>query len=174
MTENKNVFTGSVCAEAEVSAPDGWRLVPITPTSEMIAALKPVPAGSTSSISSRYTELVLAAPTLTSSETVTTKPQRITEQDAREIIRSWGAFNGEVFEWWCTGVGKIVLAKLNEHREPDYKAQRDELLDPLKSMVEMMDSGDEHGSGSIWHTEAKTAIAKVNASNAELGKKNDI
>lgn len=44
--------------------------------------------------------------------------QRITEQDAREIISSWGAFNQEVFEMWCMTAGKKVLAKLNEHREP--------------------------------------------------------
>lgn len=105
MTENKNVFTGSVCVEKAVVVPDGWRLVPITPTSEMIAALKPVPAGSTSSISSRYTELVLAAPTLTSSEPVTTKKCRI---------------GNTVFGEGC----KISTVLERAYREYDYKPSK--------------------------------------------------
>lgn len=40
-------------------------------------------------------------------------------------------------------------------------AQRDELLEVLNDMVEMMDSGVEHGAGSSWHKKAKAAIAKV-------------
>lgn len=55
---------------------------------------------------------------------------RITEQDAREIINSMvgyreheqGIFETE-FEYWIEEKGRTLIAKLNEHREPDYKAQ---------------------------------------------------
>ena len=36
-----------------------------------------------------------------------------------------------------------------------------DLLEALKEMVDMMDSGDEPGSGSEWHIQASTAIAKA-------------
>jgi len=35
-----------------------------------------------------------------------------------------------------------------------------DLLKALAKMVNMMDTGDEHGAGSEWHTEASAAIAK--------------
>lgn len=38
-----------------------------------------------------------------------------------------------------------------------------QLLSVLKEMVEMMDSNDEHGEGSPWHTDAKAAIAAAEA-----------
>ncbi len=34
-----------------------------------------------------------------------------------------------------------------------------QLLEALEDMVRMMDSGEEHGAGSPWHTEATAAIA---------------
>lgn len=61
-----------------------------------------------------------------------TKPQRITEQDARELLKNFVAF-------WDSGSfplppsvdlyldrpeSQALLAKLNENREPDYKAIR--------------------------------------------------
>jgi hypothetical protein len=33
------------------------------------------------------------------------------------------------------------------------------LLEALREMVEMMDSGDEHGEGSDWHIKAKAALS---------------
>lgn len=36
-----------------------------------------------------------------------------------------------------------------------------ELVDALSEMVEMMDSGDEHGAGSPWHKKAKAALRKA-------------
>lgn len=36
-----------------------------------------------------------------------------------------------------------------------------DLLEALSEMVSMMDSGEEHGTGSQWHTKAKAAIAKA-------------
>lgn len=43
----------------------------------------------------------------------------------------------------------------------ELKAQNNELLDALKEMVAMMDSGDEHGAGSPWHMKAEQAIARA-------------
>lgn len=56
-----------------------------------------------------------------------TKPQRITEQDAREIfdclVVYYGIKTGPIdFECWVSGIGHALLDKLNENREPDYKA----------------------------------------------------
>jgi len=34
-----------------------------------------------------------------------------------------------------------------------------ELVTSLREMVDLMDSGDEHGAGSLWHFQAKAAIA---------------
>lgn len=67
------------------------------------------------------------------------KPQRITEQDAREIATQFfywwhntpGTNTMQGFDEWINGDGNPLLAKLNEHREPDYKAQRDELIKVL-------------------------------------------
>lgn len=66
-----------------------------------------------------------------------TKPQRITEQDAFDIALNFSWFRGDfktkngydpkLINWRDSGC-KSLLAKLNENREPDYKAQRDELL----------------------------------------------
>lgn len=42
-----------------------------------------------------------------------------------------------------------------------------QLLEALKEMVKMMDSGDEHGAGSDWHKKAQAAIA---AAEAQQGK----
>ena len=41
-----------------------------------------------------------------------------------------------------------------------------ELLEALMAMVEMMDSGDESGAGSEWHTKARAAIAKATGEGA--------
>ena len=46
-------------------------------------------------------------------------------------------------------------------RVAELKQQRDELLTVVQDMVQMMDSGDEHGAGSPWYTKAKAAIAKI-------------
>jgi hypothetical protein len=62
------------------------------------------------------------------------KLQRITEQDTREILQSFSKWIdlSEAFSaintWLVTYDGKSLLTKLNEHREPSYKAQRDLLL----------------------------------------------
>lgn len=59
-------------------------------------------------------------------ETSQTKPQRITEQDAREILESAikPLRDVELFQFsdWWHYAGRTLLAKLNEHRESDYKA----------------------------------------------------
>ena len=41
-----------------------------------------------------------------------------------------------------------------------------ELLEALIAMVEMMDSGDESGAGSEWHTKTRAAIAKATGEGA--------
>lgn len=41
----------------------------------------------------------------------------------------------------------------------DLKAINAQLLESLSEMVGMIDSGDEHGAGSPWHTKARAAIA---------------
>lgn len=47
-----------------------------------------------------------------------TNLQRITEQDMREIV--WAYFNaGEFIGQFLSGTGRTLLAKLNEHREPE-------------------------------------------------------
>lgn len=58
--------------------------------------------------------------------------QRITEQDAREIIHSMVGYREyeqtifeTEFEYWIKEKGRPLLAKLNKHCEPDYKAQID-------------------------------------------------
>lgn len=44
--------------------------------------------------------------------------QRITEQDAREILYAYGVSGIGTDEWLCSDAGRTLLAKLNEHREP--------------------------------------------------------
>lgn len=64
-------------------------------------------------------------------ENITNKPQRITEQDVREIIKSYMQLSipfKVTFESWISAEGRALLAKLNEHREPDYKATNDDDL----------------------------------------------
>jgi hypothetical protein len=79
-------------------------------------------------------------------QTAENKQQRITEQDAREIVSSWLGYEirrmgTEVFEQeflhWIDQKGRALLAKLNEHRELDYKAQLEELLAYIKAVVEI-------------------------------------
>lgn len=77
-----------------------------------------------------------------------TKPQRITEQDAREIITSaMKYFFPERsyllrIEMWLNDEGRTLLAKLNEHREPDYKVQRDELLEHLYTALPFVEDAE--------------------------------
>jgi hypothetical protein len=61
-------------------------------------------------------------------------------------------------EWWeIEGVArflnledvKLARKAVNSH---------DKLVEALREMVEMMDSGDEHGEGSEWHRKAKAAL----------------
>ena len=44
-----------------------------------------------------------------------------------------------------------------------------ELVEALRDMVQMMDSGDEHGAGSQWHTQAKAALRKAQGDNNANG-----
>lgn len=44
----------------------------------------------------------------------------------------------------------------------------EQLLEALKEMVEMMNSGDEHGAGSDWHKKAKAAITAAEAAKGGL------
>lgn len=61
------------------------------------------------------------------------KLQRITEQDARELVMSY--YNSsKIFDVWIQGEGAAILAKLNERREPDYKAQSGELIEILSDI----------------------------------------
>lgn len=68
------------------------------------------------------------------------KPQRITEQDVWEILRTCGV-SGEVATDWWNETGRTLLDKLNEHRGPDYKAQRDLLLKRIKPAVHFVRCG---------------------------------
>ena len=68
--------------------------------------------------------------------------QRITEQDAREISSHFVQWLNEfddqrnaTISKWLDEEGRTLLAKLNEHREPDYKAQRDLLLAAMKNYL---------------------------------------
>lgn len=102
------------------------------------------------------------------------KPQRITEQDAREIFDCLTAYYGvEVgqldFECWITGIGSSLLDKLNEHCEPDYKVQRDELLAVLSRIDFLIDEYNKNGAchdlGQLIDFDyVKAAIAKASAS----------
>jgi hypothetical protein len=72
------------------------------------------------------------------------KLQRIAEQDAREIIEKYNDWKEHesfrdfsVEQFFKEDASKVLLAKLNEHCEPDYKAQRDLLLRNLKSIVDI-------------------------------------
>lgn len=72
-----------------------------------------------------------------------TKPQRITEQDAREIacefIPFWDGDSESImpfasFDSWCqTTEFKTLLAKLNENREPDYKGMFSKFVDDIEN-----------------------------------------
>ena len=66
------------------------------------------------------------------------KQQRITEQDAAEIAHSalkfWRNTVNLTLQSWLNGECDPLLAKLNEHREPDCKAQRDLLLAAAKEI----------------------------------------
>jgi len=64
--------------------------------------------------------------------------QRITEQDAREIVKSY-IYSGESGAGaWFAEKGESILAKLNEHREPDYKAHRCEIVNSLLDIVALI------------------------------------
>jgi hypothetical protein len=69
-------------------------------------------------------------------EAQSTNPQRITEQDAREIalsaLRYWTQISNGTVEGWFDWCGNKLLSKLNEHREPDYKAQFDDLQNTIE------------------------------------------
>lgn len=58
---------------------------------------------------------------------VPAKPQRITEQDAQKFalstLKYWTQVPNGSVEGWFDWHGRTLLAKLNEHRELDYKAQ---------------------------------------------------
>lgn len=61
------------------------------------------------------------------SRAVMSKPQRITEQDAQKFalstLKYWTQVPNGSVEGWFDWHGRTLLAKLNEHRELDYKAQ---------------------------------------------------
>jgi len=63
-----------------------------------------------------------------------TKPQRVTEQDARELMTS--SLKYLTVEHWLDPEGRTLLAKLNEHRDPDFKRQRDLLLIHAQTVVD--------------------------------------
>lgn len=70
---------------------------------------------------------------------INAKPQRITEQDARELFDSFVMkLDDEDLNEWLESEGRTLLAKLNEHREPDYKVRTDELLQAAKQKVKDM------------------------------------
>lgn len=83
----------------------------------------------------------------------------------RRLVACWNACDGiktGILES-ITLVGDTLLKRFAERDkiELELTTQRDELLEALKEMVAMMDSGDEHGSGSQWHNKARAAINKV-------------
>lgn len=64
--------------------------------------------------------------------------------------------------------GELRMYVNSAYRNPEWKELRRLLsgpllycIDSLSQMVEMMDRCDEHGAGSEWHTQAKTAIASL-------------
>lgn len=99
-----------------------------------------------------------------------TKPQRITKQDAMTI--AWSAsfslgvkYGRDLHEalnkWWnWEDTGITILATLNEGCEPDYKPQRDELIDALKSIAESYPTTEE---GETLAGIARDALTKVEA-----------
>lgn len=97
------------------------------------------------------------------------KPQRITEQDAREIIAGYQQFHpanyiAEFLDDWIGNHNfKALLAKLNEHRELDYKALCNDLVNTAK---EFMDYVNEtvHLDDTKKLTALYEAIAKASAS----------
>ncbi len=46
-------------------------------------------------------------------------------------------------------------------RNDELQATNAELVEVLQEMVDMMDSGDEHGAGSEWHIKATNALTKA-------------
>lgn len=105
------------------------------------------------------------------------KHQRITEQDARAIIKNYMELCipfKVTFESWMSVEGEALLAKLNEHREPDYKTQADELLESLYAALPFVEDA-EFNEGYKPKRVAdivksiKAAIAKASESNAEGG-----
>lgn len=72
------------------------------------------------------------------------KPHRITEQDAREIAqRAIASMNGTMKDalyhaekFIAEPETKSLIAKLNEHREPDYKALCSELANTAKEFMD--------------------------------------
>lgn len=95
------------------------------------------------------------------------KPPRITEQDAREIVKSWqgeGDLDAYFSYWLSARGGRTLLEKLNEHREsePDYKAQNEIYLAALKELA-CLGNGGKYGN-SDGNIIAQQAIAKASAS----------
>lgn len=102
---------------------------------------------------------------------------RITEQDAREIVKNYMKHNwstyikltDEAIDVWINQYGRTLLAKLNEHREPDYKTQNEIYLSALKEIA-CLGNGDKYGN-SDGNVIAQKAIAKASAS-TDNGEKN--
>lgn len=92
------------------------------------------------------------------SRAVMSKPQRITEQDAQSIITQCRQNRFRPDGEWLPD----LLAKLNEHREPDYKAQNEIYLTALKELA-CLGNGDKYGN-SDGNCIAQRAIAKASAS----------
>lgn len=52
------------------------------------------------------------------------------------------------------------IVGMGGERELKLMAENAKLRDSLQEMVQMMDSGDEHGAGSNWHTKARAALGE--------------
>ena len=67
------------------------------------------------------------------------------------------------FHWPDHNIGKRESRRIREEHNALFNSHA-ELLDSLSEMVEMMDSGDEHGKGSPWHVKASAAVTKAKVS----------
>lgn len=112
----------------------------------------------------------------------TANPKRITEQDARELITAYTLWRGTEYnqlmaDKFSAGYitceqGRNILAKLNEDREPDYKAQRDEMLSAMMRYLQFIPESTAKNGGAASFSEMikaadqfREAIAKANESN---------
>lgn len=107
-----------------------------------------------------------------------TKPQRITEQNATDVyISAVEHFNyTKSFHpaAWLHMQGRTLLAKLNENREPDYKAVADELSNSSKNLLSIIESaGLINLSGGVqlgqtsWYAKAIDAVSWCKAAIAK-------